>query len=47
MYDTEAGIRNIGMVAMNFMVAPTKPVGINSAIKSVVIIDTGNATDKP
>ena len=29
---TIAGIRNMGMVAMNFMIAPTKPVGINNAI---------------
>lgn len=46
-YRNAAGTRNIGIVAINFIIAPTKAVGLYPKMKTVDIIDTPKAWDKP
>jgi len=46
-YRNAQGTRNMGTVAMNFIAAPTKAVGLYPTMKIVVIIDTHKAWDKP
>jgi len=42
-----AGITNMGSVAINFIVAPRKPVGMTMLINIDVMIETLRASLKP
>ncbi len=42
-----SGIKNIGSVAINFIVAPRKPVGITILMNIAVMIETLSASFKP